>query len=1354
MSLTSTKIFTKSRKDSGPSSTLNTTNIINRINQSEQADSLTETHTIWGNDFNGTQDVEGDLVIKNDHSLTVQGDARFESFQRADSYMNFDSADSIDQPSDFTTKNVNFTLNDTNCKINDTNSKTCIEIDSSKGIKIDGSASITTPNLSVDVINSNNSSNITFEDPVIMRGGLDLSDSSLKVDTLYSNDITNSGEIKTQDLTVYGNAHFFNLIIEEVQHAGGSLILSPANFKVDAVEDGQDYTAGTDCPQYFVSSSMNDVYHSVKLYQICYDEDSNLLSENEWQPGDHAFCHTFNLQGTNKHYWTPVIAVQHDVEAVVGGRPRRCNMIEIIDSITSSGELQTTLPEGTAEAGDQIACLGSKNQLRQSAIMICSSTSYDEQVSAPCIIQYANINSFTLWNKQWSYWSKSGNLFRGNFRAENGFDLEDYIANQGTYYVHTAWANSADGTVSFTKDRSQIENPQYQGYASTSSLDDSSLTPNDYTWSKCYNSAENNEEAERRLIPITERFYVNADNACWIELAYSQSNLLATDTITARVQTLSGASTDYQVNLQSTIISGETILTLRQKLQDDWHLLPATRQYYAARIMLQDASGNLLDQRVINITWTAGALFEIAESIRTRVTDNEGNISTLTQTAESITTRVQQLEVDFSGVSDSADSIYSRMSEIEQNAASIAASVQQNTGSINSVSGQLTQTREQLADLQLTVDGIDLSAADRAIGSVNILDNTDFGNQPSHDAWTTWQSSIQEQKQGFTSLTGSVSFTPQGSESGDLINVMEQPLTGKLSPNTWYTLSFYALHNSQFSTYIYPNTGDTGEIQYVDRQASGYTTGDCHIHWTTSAQGWEKHVFTFRTSPSITAGQTIRFLVRVHKQDGSFTSISGLSQIKLEEGQVATAWSLSEYDHESRLTLTAERISLNVRDGLENTGIDITTGQIRLRSDNTTIEGTLNIDSQGGGIIVLDDDGTPRVNIRKEAIGEINTISSTGYADFRRSLSINDYEQNYTAAVSRSFIINLGHVDSGDLIQFSTPEYDNAILLNVKTHGYDSTGSPMTLHTALSLSMSIEVKAGTSTQYTRTISKSLHPNNTFDYDRDVPFYIDDSFRTNASGDATATITISQTGQQHQAALSSMDDASIDVFNRAVMLSLGLSFGIRRTVKQITRIGTDGFYAAGSTVDRFLYFGPSGFEAVWRANSAGTSGIRLYNNQVQFLYASDASGLESGRVWGSADGAFQLPSQGKFSFSNARQSSGLANLSGTYKFYDCLAEDSLIVASGTSNDLSGVQGAAIILPMKYGSASGRLHNVPAGKRYWLKNMSATNIIVTTSTPGNNIVKFNSRTANASTVTLGPYPIMFMFSGEYWLQMTET
>ena len=234
----------------------------------------------------------------------------------------------------------------------------------------------------------------------------------------------------------------------------------------------------------------------------------------------------------------------------------------------------------------------------------------------------------------------------------------------------------------------------------------------------------------------------------------------------------------------------------------------------------------------------------------------------------------------------------------------------------------------------------------------------------------------------------------------------------------------------------------------------------------------------------------------------------------------------------------------------------------------------------------------------------------------------------------------------------------------------------------------------------------------------------------------------------------MDDASIDVFNHAVMLSLALSFGIRRTVKQITRIGTDGLYTAGSTVDRFMYFGPSGFEAVWRANSAGTSGLRLYNNQVQVLYASDASGLESGRVWGSADGAFQLPAQGKFNFSNSRTSSGLANLSGTYKFYDCLAEDSLIIATGTSNDLSGVQGAAIILPMKYGSASGRLHDVPTGKRYWLKNMSQANIIVTTSTPGNNIVKFNSRTANASTVSLGPYPIMFMFSGEYWLQMTET
>ena len=49
--------------------------------------------------------------------------------------------------------------------------------------------------------------------------------------------ITNSGTVKTKNLIVSGSAHFFQLIIDKVKAAGGAVLLTPADgFQVDAVQ--------------------------------------------------------------------------------------------------------------------------------------------------------------------------------------------------------------------------------------------------------------------------------------------------------------------------------------------------------------------------------------------------------------------------------------------------------------------------------------------------------------------------------------------------------------------------------------------------------------------------------------------------------------------------------------------------------------------------------------------------------------------------------------------------------------------------------------------------------------------------------------------------------------------------------------------------------------------------------------------------------------------------------------------------------------------------------------------------------------------------------------------------------------
>ena len=105
---------------------------------------------------------------------------------------------------------------------------------------------------------------------------------------------------------------------------------------------------------------------------------------------------------------------------------------------------------------------------------------------------------------------------------------------------------------------------------------------------------------------------------------------------------------------------------------------------------------------------------------------------------------------------------------------------------------------------------------------------------------------------------------------------------------------------------------------------------------------------------------------------------------------------------------------MNVRDELKSTGIDITSGKITLRSDNTVVDGTLNVTNNGSGIVISDDDGTPRVNIRKEAIGSIYDIDRSGYGESTQNYGWVNFQNE--GSISKTFTFNIGKVESGQRI--------------------------------------------------------------------------------------------------------------------------------------------------------------------------------------------------------------------------------------------------------------------------------------------------------------------------------------------------
>ena len=180
--------------------------------------------------------------------------------------------------------------------------------------------------------------------------------------------------LEVDELLVRKLAYFVELVIKQLRHVGGEILLTPASMKCIKVEE------------------MNGAYR-------CFFEqdDGGRSLKQEFVVGDQARAQTFNIkEGTshnvsNRYYWRLVTAVGDDY----------------IDLSKTDCDAQS----GKPEAGDDIVQLGNRdNAARQNAIIL--STVGDD---APSFKQYKGINSYSLKGKEISVISATLNKLVGEF---------------------------------------------------------------------------------------------------------------------------------------------------------------------------------------------------------------------------------------------------------------------------------------------------------------------------------------------------------------------------------------------------------------------------------------------------------------------------------------------------------------------------------------------------------------------------------------------------------------------------------------------------------------------------------------------------------------------------------------------------------------------------------------------------------------------------------------------------------------------------------------------------------------------------------------------------------------------------
>lgn len=393
---------------------------------------LGETHTLWGQPFDGTQDVSGDLTDVG--NITARGTVIGTTV---------------------TAQTVNAeTVNADNAVVDGVLSVTdSIRVDED----IEAHGTVTCDILVADKEIATHGS-IICDDTI--SGKTLLIDNEV-AGSVQADTITSTGLITTQDLKVTGRAEFFELMIDQIRASGGAVLYTPADgFEVEAVR--------------MVNTSGEEISIAPPNGRYCYkiywrvEDSSGAVRRNMWRVGDMAVCQTFNAP-TNKYWWALVRGVSQEATTSPDDRTIACHyiMVSAFPGMMNAATHKRVGAEyvGTLDIdkGDKVAMLGHKKQTgesdeearrRGSAIYISAYTSMDEgytdadgtevktALTPPFYATYAGVATFELGRYRRTYIDANGSVFYGDFMAEGDTDL----------YATYMQVNSTVGQVSLKVD--------------------------------------------------------------------------------------------------------------------------------------------------------------------------------------------------------------------------------------------------------------------------------------------------------------------------------------------------------------------------------------------------------------------------------------------------------------------------------------------------------------------------------------------------------------------------------------------------------------------------------------------------------------------------------------------------------------------------------------------------------------------------------------------------------------------------------------------------------------------------------------------------------------------------------------
>ena len=442
--------------------------------------------------------------------------------------------------------------------------------------------------------------------------------------------------------------------------------------------------------------------------------------------GDHLLSYTSNVSDDlssidARSWWTLVTDAASNEDYYINGVTRKCNRVDIVTSVycTDGQWHNPSWHSVTVKEGDNAVVLGSAQKDRQKAIAVAAHNWIDPEVFAPCLIMYDDIDGFSLYGKQTTYFGSNKSKIASDLIVDTtGHNLDEIIAailEGQKMYMHEAWANSADGRTDFTK-HGDDATYLYKGLCSNNNSSDEDLQFDDYIWT--LQSAR-----QGKLVPARERLFIASDDNLYLDVEYDVSLLEGRDfTITAVCYTNGGTSTTYQVNETSQETKSRY---RRQKIQSGWTTTAYSGQYARCTVTLYDVSNNVMDVRSFEASWESGAILSVTDSIKMRVSDSEGNIASLTIEADAIKTRVTNAEGDISELVQDASSLTARVSDAEGDITQLRMDASTLTARVATDEGAISQLRLDSSSLSTRVSNAEgsITTLQQDVSSFTVVAN-------------------------------------------------------------------------------------------------------------------------------------------------------------------------------------------------------------------------------------------------------------------------------------------------------------------------------------------------------------------------------------------------------------------------------------------------------------------------------------------------------------------------------------------------------------------------------------------------------------------------------------------------------